>query len=212
MSGTEETANSQTPTEPTPETSTESTTPNDSGKAEEATAAPAEGTEAEGGEAEEAAPLTVEDITIPEGFEVDEEAMGNFLEFANERGFDADTANSLVEFHTKELQRLTEASEAVFPQMVEQWRQEVLAFPEMAEAKRGESVAAIGRIVEQFGGDGLREAMDLTGAGDHPAFVRFMLNLNKALGEGRPVQGNAPASSAQQTRAEKLFGDMFTKD
>jgi len=182
--------------EPTAETTATTTEPE---------AAPATETETE-----EAAPLAFSDLKLPEGHEANEETMSQFLEVANKHGLSADTANELLGLYSEELTRLFEAQTSEFPQTVEQWRQEALALPDMAEGKREATTASIGKLLNQFGDEHVREALTLTGAGDHPAVVQFFINVAKALGEGG-FQGGSPGQ-APVSREQALFGDMFAKE
>jgi hypothetical protein len=59
-------------------------------------------------------------------------------------------------------------------------------------------------------------AMDLTGAGDHPAFVKALWKLSQAVSEGRPVTGKgpspegqrAPGTNARPTPAKALYPNL----
>lgn len=192
---------------PTPPESTQETTQTQETTAPAATTEPAAAEPAKP-EASKAEPLAATDITIPEGYEVAEDGLNGFLEVANQHGISRDAANALIGLYTSELERMSGASSTEFQSMKEQWKQEALALPDMAEGKREATLASIGKLLNQYGSDELRTALDLTGAGEHPAVTQFFINVAKALGEGGMVTGkpgNQPVS-----RADALFGNMFS--
>jgi hypothetical protein len=67
-------------------------------------------------------------------------------------------------------------------------------------------LAQAAKAIERFGGDGLREALNVTRAGNHPAVVRAFIQIGKALGDaeglstGKPVVG-PPKTPEQAARS-----------
>lgn len=153
--------------------------------------------------AAKAEPLTAEAITIPEGFQVDEASRGKFLEIANELGLSKDGANKLVGLQAELAKQASEAGSKLWEDMQKQWQDQVRADPEIGGTKLDENLSHIAKLLQTHGNDEVRQAFDVTGAGNHPAVIKFLVKLGKELGEGSPVSGRP--STAPQDAASILY-------
>lgn len=147
-------------------------------------------------------------IKLPDGFTLADEAktqLGTAL-----AGLPPERAQSLVDLHAAEVQRIAKASVdanvKAWNDVMTQWRREIEADPNIGGANLGKTKAAISRLVNEFGdgGSGFREAMNLTGAGNNPHVVRFLTNIASKLYEGGAVQGN-PANSGSNVNIADVF-------
>ena len=151
-------------------------------------------------------PLTAEDVTVPEGLEADSEALGKFVEMANEHGLSKEVAQSLVDFHSDFVKSMGEQLSSQWTSTQEDWQRQVKELPEIGGQNLQSSLTEIAKVVDRYGSKDLRNALDVTGAGNHPEVVKFLHNIAKAVNEQPPVSG-APPSSAPTSRAERLFGN-----
>jgi len=88
------------------------------------------------------------------------------------------------------------------------WQAEVLADTDIKtyalDGKTGLDAVKIdiGRALSALGDTTLeasfRQAMNITGAGDHPAFVKAFWRLAQKVGEGKHVSGAGPSSAGQR--------------
>lgn len=155
------------------------------------------------------APLTLEALTLPESFDKTDPLAGEFLTVLNEAGLASpEVANKLVALQEK-----------VFESQVNQWLATNKEWMEAVEKdpvyggdKLDENLGKVSTLINEFaaknGGDkvgqDVREAMDLTGAGNHPAIVKFLIWTCSQLSEGRPLSGGS--AGTEVSRAQKLFG------
>lgn len=165
-----------------------------------------EGKAAEG----ELTPLTADDITIPEGFEVPEETMTSFLGIMNNAELTpAARAAALIELQAQTMTASQEAAatanKTLWDETQTTWRTEAQALPEIGGAKLPETLATIKKGLETVGADKATfDAFNLTGAGNHPAIIKVLHALTKPLAEGGNVSGS-PAKS-ELSQADRLFG------
>lgn len=158
----------------------------------------------------EAAPLTAQDIQLPEGIEVPEEAMTEFLGLMNDAQLSAgERANKLLalqsNFITTALESVGKQIESQWESTQQEWRTQAQALPEIGGAKLPETLATIKKGLDAVGATKeTYAALDLTGAGNHPEIIRVFHALTKHLAEGRPVSG-AP-TKGPLSQAEKMFG------
>ena len=162
------------------------------------TEAPKEG-DAPKTEAPKAEPLTKEALTIPEGFQADEASVGKFLEIANELGLSKEGASKLVGLQAEFAKQASEAGSKLWEETQTQWQDQVRADPEIGGTKLQENLGVIAKLLDSHGSPEVRQAFDITGAGNHPAVIKFLIKVGKELGEGNPVSGRpgtAPSDPA----------------
>lgn len=179
------------------------------GKVEEAEKS-ADGEKSEDGEkqpetAEAAEPLTAESITLPEGFEVDEASMTSFLEVMNNQDLSPkDRAQALVDLQTQAMSSAAEKQAEQWTKTQEDWQNEVRNDPDLGGTKLQGHLDKIGKIMDQYGTQELREVLAFTGAGNNIEVVRFLSKLANDLTEGGAVSGG-PGEAQGKSPAEILY-------
>lgn len=163
--------------------------------------------ESEEEKSSEFVPLAVKDISLPEGFQVDEPLMNDFLSVVNDEKLDAkERANQLVGLYAKAQTAASETNSKAWETMQETWQKEVKEDTEVGGAKFENTITKVGKLMEEFGTDELRQAFDLTGAGNNVHVVRFLAKLSDKLTEGSYTQGRP--SNTPSDAASKLFPSM----
>ena len=151
--------------------------------------------------------MAATDITLPEGFTADEPLMNDFLSIVNNTELDAkERTNQLVGLYAKAQTAASEANSTAWETMQNEWQAEVKADPTIGGANFESTMTKVGKLMEEFGTDNLRQAFDLTGAGNNLHVVTFLAKLADKLTEGNFTRGN-PANAPQDT-ASKLFPSM----
>jgi hypothetical protein len=89
-----------------------------------------------------------------------------------------------------------------------EWQAKVKSDPDLAKAVNGDKTGLdavkldIGRALNALNDPTLaadfKSAMDLTGAGDHPAFVKALWRLSSFVTEGKHVNGSGPSVHGQR--------------
>lgn len=89
------------------------------------------------------------------------------------------------------------------------WLGEIAADREIAGAAPGTlndaAREASSRVIAAYGGDALKQALIVTGAGNHPAVVKAFVAIGKAMAEERNVSG----TNAPQRRGETTLADLY---
>lgn len=157
---------------------------------------------------EPAAPLTVEDIVLPEGFEVADDLRSEFIDFMNKGDLSPkERAQGLIDLQAKAVQTMTDAQTAAWTDMQKKWQDEVKADPAYAsDDKLQPALGRIGKLISEYGTPELSGVFDLTGAGNNIAVVKFLDNIAQKLTEGGPVSGAPPA--VERSAASKMFPSM----
>lgn len=163
------------------------------------------------------APETYTDFTAPEGYEIDKEALAEATPIFKELGLSQESAQKLVDFYSKQSQQAAEAPIQLWKETQEAWVKEIKADPEIG-GRLDEVKTSVARMLDGLGNPKLatefRQAMDYTGAGNNPAFIRVMNALAKQLTEGSHVRGNSPSPAGQGQRgalpsaAKAMYPDL----
>jgi len=171
-------------------------------------AAPAEAKPAEpAAPAEPVAPIDLAALTLPENFVIPEDVGKEFTELAGKHGLKTEAAQELVNLYAAQLLKQANSSAELYERMNTEWVDTIRADKEVGGEKLDGNLAKIGKFINdpKFVDPGFKEALDLTGAGNHPAVFRTMLKIAEAFSEGGPVGGTPSAQSRPASIAEAMY-------
>lgn len=175
------------------------------------------------------APDKYEPFTAPEGYTIAPEVIEAVSPILKELGLDQAGAQKLVDFHVAQMITAAKAPATTYEQTRSAWQAEVLGDTEIKSyAKDGKSgIEAVkidlGKAISVMGpelGGKFKAAMDLTGAGDNPAFVKGFWKLAQHVIEGKPVSGKSPSPlgmvdpnrATKPTAAQSLYPNNPSAD
>jgi hypothetical protein len=154
------------------------------------------------------APEAYAAFTAPEGYTLDAAVIDAATPIFKELGLSQEAAQKLVEFHSKAMIEAAKAPQSTYETMRNEWTAKAKADPDMAKAsvdgKTGLEAVKLdmGRALTALGDPTLakdfKEAMDLTGAGDHPAFIKTFWKLAQFVTEGKAVTPGNPSPHGQR--------------
>ncbi|MDX7082511.1 peptidase [Serratia marcescens] len=139
------------------------------------------------------------EFAAPEGQELDANALAVFEPIAKELGLTQEQAQKLVDIYPQIQQQQAE----VWSKQVADWGEQVKADKEIGGDKFNASVGAAQRALDQFGNPELREYLQASGLGNHPALVRFCAKVGKSMAEDSFV---VPNQGGQRSTADLLYG------
>jgi hypothetical protein len=136
------------------------------------------------------------DVKAPDGYQVDAEVMAEITPVLKELKCSKENAEKLVAAGSMLVKRTLEAQQTALEEQHEAWKKEVLADKELGKP---ENIAIANRAIDTFGDEGLKE-ITKAGLGNHPSFVRFCLNIGKAISEDSAVisAGSTKASNRNE--------------
>ncbi|WP_446905471.1 peptidase [Citrobacter portucalensis] len=124
-----------------------------------------------------------------EGFELDTEALKDFEPVARELNLTNEQAQKLVDAYPKILAGVQQRQAEAWQSQTEQWAADVKADKEIGGDRLTANLSAAQRALEQFGDSELKEYLDSTGLGNHPALVKAFIKVGKAMSEDKVVTG-----------------------
>ncbi|HGE8494718.1 TPA: peptidase [Serratia marcescens] len=140
------------------------------------------------------------EFAAPEGQELDANALAVFEPIAKELGLTQEQAQKLVDIYPQIQQQQAEA----WSKQIADWGEQVKADKEIGGDKFNASVGLAQRALDQFGNSELREYLNASGLGNHPALVRFCAKVGKSMAEDSFV---VPNQGGQRSAADILYGN-----
>jgi len=140
------------------------------------------------------------EFAAPEGQALDANALAVFEPIAKELGLTQEQAQKLVDIYPQIQQQQAEA----WSKQIADWGEQVKADKEIGGDKFNASVGLAQRALDQFGNPELREYLNASGLGNHPALVRFCARVGKSMAEDSFVM---PNQGGQRSAADILYGN-----
>ena len=152
----------------------------------------------------EGAPEAYEDFTVPEGVNASPEALTKFSELARKHNLPQEAAQEMVDFQAQLALNDAEAAVAAWEKTQDAWLAEAESDKEFGGEKFQESIGVAKRALDAFGDEALKTALDVTGTGNHPAFLRFLWKVGQAVGEDG-VKLSGVNTALPVSAAKKIF-------
>lgn len=141
------------------------------------------GEEGDGKQAADPAPFDPAKLELPDGVQVDEKLLEQFVPLAKDLGLTQEQGQALIGMHTQALQSLREQFVKSFNDTVQGWAETAKTDQEIGGDKYAENVATAVKAITRFGTPELQSALNETGMGNHPELIRFCLRIGKAISE-----------------------------
>lgn len=160
-------------------------------------------------EPEPVVPLTVDDLTIPEGYEVVEPLRDKFLEILNGDLSPKDRASALLALHKDTIDAAQEAGSTAWNTTQDEWKAEAKADPDVGGAKLQPALANIAKLIDEYGTTELRGVFDLTGAGNNVHVIKFLSKMADQLTEGNHLTPRLPGGDlTAEQKAQRMYPSM----
>jgi hypothetical protein len=189
------------------EASTEATTLQATEAQADTSTAPTD-TQADGSKSEDAATENQSndadyDFTLPEGFTANEELAGELKVLAKENGLSKEVAQKFADLGVKMQQQQADAWQT----QVDQWAAQVKTDRELGGEKFDENISLAKQALDKFGGQELKDLLQSTGFGNHPAIVKAFYNIGKSVSNDTLVVSNG-TSKESKSMASVMFPNM----
>ena len=160
------------------------------------------------------APEKYADFAAPDGYTIDTKLVEAAAPIFKELNLTQEQAQKLISLQAQTMIDAAKAPQAAYEAMRLEWRNTVAADAEIKsyatdgrtgpDAVKVDIGKALATLPPQLANE-FKQAMDVTGAGDHPAFVKAIWKLSQSVIEGKPVSGSGPSKfgQADTSRPEK---------
>lgn len=154
----------------------------------------------------------------PEGVEVNEEALESFKETAKELGLTQKQFQDLVNYDMERSQAAQQEAVDGWNERVSGWREAARKDPEFGGENYDANVKTAMQAVNRFGDKDLKALLkspsednpEGLAIGNHPAMLRFLNRIGKALGDPNFVAGeDAAGGDDADARLRRLYPSMY---
>lgn len=142
------------------------------------------------------------ELQMPEGVQLDKAAADEFTAIAKELKLSAADAQKVADVGAKMAQRQAEAH----ANLVESWVEQVKTDKEIGGDKLNENLAVARKAIDTFGTPELKDVLNSTGLGNHPALIKAFFKAGKTISEDKFVAG-AP-KGPETDMAKRMFPNM----
>lgn len=145
-------------------------------------------------------PEKYEPWTLPEGLTLDEKVATEVNTMFKEAGLTQASGQKMVDFYSAKLLETAQAPLKAYKDQQDAWIKETKEDKDIGSIlpKVKETVS---RALDSLGDPTLankfREAMDMTGVGNNPAFIKAFYKLAQQVTEGKTVIGSGPSKLGQ---------------
>lgn len=168
------------------------------------------------------------DLKLPEGSTVDPAIVEKTAARARALGLSNEAGQQLLDQTVQDLADAEQAHKAGYDALVEawkpggteyakrdaQWRDEALKDAEIGGSpeKLASSIEFAQQALNKYGSD-LKTYLDETGLGSHPAAIKFLANIGRAMSEGANggglVLGNGGPMAKPKSDAQLLYPNLY---
>lgn len=151
------------------------------------------------------APEKYEAFKAPEGYELDQAALDKATPLFKELGLNQEQAQKAIDLYSTLHTENEKAISDHWKTTQDNWVKEIREDKEIGH-KLPEVKATVSKALDLLGPElkkPFQEAMDLTGAGNNPAFVRGLFKLASMLTEGKHIPSGNPSKFANGETAQK---------
>lgn len=172
--------------------------------------------------------VAYEPFTLPEGLSVDKERMDSYTALLGAHGIKQEAGQALIEMHTAAMQQyaasLLSDQHKAFADMRSAWREQVRGDAELGGAGHQTAMAAVARmrdlLVPAARRDAFNDFLRVTGAGDHPEFLRILHAASRLYDEpavppaphrpppniGKPPRGGRAGAVYDHPTSQRIGG------
>lgn|SRR5262245_51087944 len=149
------------------------------------------------------APEAYEAFNVPEGYELDQETSKEIGGIFKSMNLTQEQGQQLVDFHIKTTNEAFNQPYEAWRETQKQWVNQVKNDPFLGP-RLNQVTTTISKAIDQISksnprlGEDFRAAMDSTGAGNNPHFIRMFYELASMITEGGHVAGRGPSPGGQK--------------
>jgi hypothetical protein len=144
------------------------------------------------------------DLKLPDGSPLDAKALDEVSSFAKEKKLTQDEAQAVLERESKRIASYVDAQKEQLAQKQKEWIETIKTDKELGGEGMNKTIEMAKRVVDRYGSDSLKKALNDSGLGNHPELVRFVSRIGKAMSEDQLV-----LPGAAQSTGKKSLEDIF---
>jgi hypothetical protein len=149
--------------------------------------------------------MTYEDFVLPDGMTIDAEALERARALFGEVRLPQAHAQKFIDLAVERERAAAERGLKAFLDLQKKWVSELKEDPDIGGEQFAATVAAAARAIDRLAIPGLKDALNVTGAGNHPAIVKVFVRLGQMIAEDRFQPGGDTARAAPRSPADVIY-------
>ena len=150
-------------------------------------------------------PAPYGEFKLPEGVTVDADQLAAAQQLFRASSLSQEQAQKFIDLAVSREQAATHRGVQTFADMQSKWVSEIKADPDIGRDRLGVSLASASLAIDRLAVPGLKDALNLTGAGNHPAIVKAFVRIGQMIQEDRYAPGRQFAPAAPRSPAEVIY-------
>lgn len=146
------------------------------------------------------------DLKLPENSLLDAAHLEKISSYAKEKGFSNDMAQALLERESLAVESYNNAQKDTLQKIGESWVSEAKNDKEIGGEAFKQNTELAKRVVDRFGTDPFKKALNETGLGNHPELLRVFTRIGKAMSEDKLIVPGAQAASGKRSIEDIFYG------
>lgn len=150
------------------------------------------------------------ELTMPEGWELDEKGLEELTPIMQKLKATNDQVQAVADIYVKRLAAAREAQLEADRRQVEAWKKEICDDPEIGGADLNGNLATVSRVLAKYAGPEFVEFLDRSNLGNYPPFVKAMVKMAKDLSDDRFIPDGRAGSGGDPVKeaAELIYGKL----
>ena len=141
------------------------------------------------------------DLKLPDGSRLDPSRVEKIASLAKERKLSNEAAQEILTREHEVVEGYASAQQTAYQQQQEAWSTALKTDKELGGDNLNKKVELASRVVNRFGTEEFKKALNETGLGNHPELVRVFARVAEKLGEDNLVlPGAAPGAGPKDLR------------
>lgn len=141
-----------------------------------------------------------------EGMGLDATLLDELTALTKAKGLPQEAVQELINFDARRTAAIREAAQQQVLEMAKAWEQQTRSDAEIGGDKLTATLADAAKARDMFAPEGFKELMDQTGLGNHPAMIKLLARIGKAVSEDKVLTGKEPQDRVSV--ASKLYPSM----
>lgn len=147
-----------------------------------------------------------------QGIEIDAAARDDFVKLVNEEGLSRPLVQKLIALQEKATVAASEKMNQAWTELQTGWRTAIEKDPDVGGANKDASLSLVSKAIDLYARKmkvdphELRQAFDVTGAGDNPAIFKFVVGMAREL-----IKEGTPVPATPQSPDTSLGSKIYTK-
>lgn len=145
------------------------------------------------------------DLKLKEGSTLDPSYLEGVSAYAKAKGLSNEDAQAVIDRDQENFSKVNAAQEAAAQKERDSWLPMAKTDKEFGGETFTKNIELAKRVVNRFGTDEFKKALDTTGLGNHPELLRVFVRIGQAMSEDQLIISNQPVVSGKKTAEQIMY-------